>query len=69
MVQNRSTGNSAFYFLGGGVTAVLPDPGSGFSATKDTASKINVYVESGAIKIQNKTSAQAVVAWNTTFME
>lgn len=27
--------------------------GSGFSVTKDTASKINVYVETGVVKIQN----------------
>jgi len=30
---------------------------SDFSLTKDTGSKINIYVESGELKIQNKTGA------------
>jgi len=33
-----------------------------FSTTKDTASKINVYVESGQFKIQNKTGANITLS-------
>jgi hypothetical protein len=33
-----------------------------FSTTKDTASKINVYVESGELKIQNKSGASITLS-------
>lgn len=33
-----------------------------FSTTKDTASKINIYIESGELKIQNKTGAEISIS-------
>lgn len=34
-----------------------------FSTTKDTSSKINIYVESGELKIQNTTSADISISF------
>lgn len=36
---------------------------SDFSTTKDTSSKINIYVESGELKIQNTTSADISISF------
>lgn len=37
---------------------------SDISDTKDTASKVNVYVEGGTIQIQNLTGAEAIISAN-----
>ena len=36
---------------------------SDFSLTKDTSSKINIYVESGELKIQNETGADISISF------
>lgn len=55
-VTNRSSARSAIFEIQGGVnaTAEVSDPGGIFSATKDTATSVNVYWETDRYKIQNK---------------
>ena len=52
MVKETTTGISAYYKLIG-TNHRLSDGDLEFSATKDTASAINIYYESGAFQIQN----------------
>jgi len=53
----ESGANSAIFHVDAGATVAVA-AGAVFSDTKDTASKINVYVESNVIKIQNNTAGE-----------
>jgi hypothetical protein len=54
------SGQAALFITGNGI-ALVSQTGTVFSATKDTASKINVYLEAGVLIIQNKTAGTVSV--------
>lgn len=57
MICNVSDGDLALFPLANATIGTAIVAGTDFSDTKDTASKINLYVDSGEIKIQNKLAA------------
>jgi len=56
-------GNSALLCFTGStaITAIIWQDGTVFSTTKDTASKINIYLTTGALTIQNKTAGNPIL--------
>lgn len=58
LITESNTGHSAIFALRGGYNQVvkISESGSAFSATKDNASTLNVYYDTG-YKIQNKTAS------------
>jgi len=60
----ESGANSAIFHVDAGAVVAV-SAGAVFSDTKDTASKINVYVESNVIKIQNLTAGAVSPVYRT----
>jgi hypothetical protein len=66
-VQNSTTGVNAIVAVIGGAGTLIFGSTTYFSGTKDTASKLNVYAESGAIYVQNKTGGSRNIACSVLF--
>lgn len=63
-VEDSTNGDSAIatvHLNGDTLTIASVAGSSSITATKDTASSVNVYVESGSIQIQNLSGASAVI--------
>lgn len=55
MAYENFTGiGAAFFICDSAATYLIHQTGTGYTITKDTAGKLNVYVEGGAIKFQRK---------------
>jgi hypothetical protein len=60
LVFNGNTGSQSLFFASI-ATAQVALQGANLSVTKDTALHLNCYVESGALKLQNKTGVSAPI--------
>ena len=73
-VFNQTTGRSAVFYFSNALLGLVIDTGvatggsASFSITKNTASLVNVYVESNLIKVQNYTAANPL-EWALTYTE
>lgn len=65
-VTNRTNSASAMFFVESGSSTFVAGQSTYFSDAKDTASKVNVYIESNAIVIQNKTASAISVKMKYT---
>lgn len=65
LVQNNSAGGQLLLFLSGSSTNTISSIGTSLSTTKDTADKVNVYIEGGALKIQNKSGGTLTLSYLT----
>lgn len=62
IVIDTSASNAAVFILAGGVSVLVSQTGTIFSATATTAAKINVYYSANIITVENKTGGTKVVS-------
>ena len=61
LMVTRTTNSWAWFKLGAGTTIIQQGSTADFTVTKDNANTINVYLEGGVTKLQNKTAGTIAV--------
>lgn len=61
ILNDAVTGGTGVFVQGGGAIALIGQSNGYFSTTKDTASKINVYLVSNVITVQNKFTSSVTI--------
>jgi len=64
LISNASGGATALFVVGGGVVVKVADGSNAYSTTIDTASKLNLYYDSGSgeYRLQNKLGSTATLS-------